>query len=46
MHSGRSEHGKPLPRKIKEVFREKVTFEMVIAIGVESELVEIRKKAF
>lgn len=46
MCSGRSEHGKPLPGKIREGFREKVTFETVSAILIESEIVGMRGRAF
>lgn len=42
----RSEHGKPLPGKIRKGFREKVTFEIGFVIWVGSELVEMKERAY
>ena len=44
--SGSSKLGNPLPRKIREGFREKVTFEIGFAIWVRPELVEVKERAF
>lgn len=42
----RSEHGKPLPRKIRKGFRKKETVEISFAIWFGSELAEMKERTF